>query len=607
MQKILHRLTVGLFAVSLSMAHSAFAQDQGSSFGEGEEDPTDEIFELIEDSPDDSVVELENQTADGEIQTVAEQAEANKETAESEADQAVKDRNVIDEIIVSAERRDANLQDVPIAVSVFTSETRQIVGLETVIDFAKHTPGLSYSSSDDRVFVRGIGRQTNTAGSEPGVAMYGDGAYDSSTVSIGGSDFFVERVEILRGPQGTLYGRNSIGGAINAISKRPKDVYAIDTRLGAVTYQGWGIAFLISVPINDRIRTSVGGAIGAQHEGYFENVATGKTAGGKLEGGLVDFQVEMDVTNNLSTWFRFFTGAADLYPKATNLVTPYDTAAFPSAYLTPGSALGYSQPSLVQLGDTQENPAVQDIRKYNVNTENEADIGEYYAILNHTTWQRENFDIKLIASLRNYIYNSMSDLDGTDVVSYNYPLLGEPTLPCDAPAACVEIFPNFTFGYLEDRNYGSIEVDFTSTHDGPLQWIAGLYYYREEMRQGVHFTTPDQPEMKVPAYFLDQNDAESVVASALGPLGFDFGIGPVMPIGPAPANPSGDVVTVDTKLSIRSYALFGQLDYYFSDAWKGTFGLRYSYDEKEAAENLRVVCFGCGEPVLIQPGVRLWM
>ncbi len=534
--------------------------------------------------------------------TTAQNAQVDSQTAQTPAS-AEETKKLIEEIIVSAERRDANLQDVPVAVSVFTSETRQIIGLDTLTDFAKHTPGLSYSSSDDRVFVRGIGRQTNTAGSEPGVASYGDGAYDSSTVSINGSDFFVQRVEVLRGPQGTLYGRNSIGGAINAISKRPKQEVGLDARLGYADYNAWSLSFIYNQPISDTIRASIGGSIGVQQDGYFKNVATGNDEGSAVEGGLAELQVEIDISESVTTWFRLFTGAADMRPRATNTIDPYDTAAFPSGYLTPGSALGYSQPSLVQLGSAKENPGVADPFKINVNTESTADIGDYYALINHTVWKRDNYDIKLIASRRSYTYNSLKDLDQTDVVSYNYPLLGDPSLPCDAPAVCVTIFPNFTFGYLEDRDYASIEIDFTSTGDGPLQWIGGLYYYWESMNQGVHFTTPDQPEMRSPFYFVDQNDPGSIVASGLGLLGLpDLGLGDVMPQGPAPANPSGDVVTVDTYLKVQSYALFGQVDYEVTDTLKATLGLRYTIDFKEADENLRVVCFGCGEPTLIQPG-----
>ena len=139
--------------------------------------------------------------------------------------------NVIEELVVTAEKREQSLQDVPVAISAYTAETRQLLGLQNVQDYTAFTPGLSYSGSNDRVFVRGIGRQTNTNGSDPGVATYTDGVYDAQTFTVGASDFFLDRVEILRGPQGTLYGRNSIGGAINAISKRPTEEFAAEARV----------------------------------------------------------------------------------------------------------------------------------------------------------------------------------------------------------------------------------------------------------------------------------------------------------------------------------------------------------------------------------------
>jgi iron complex outermembrane receptor protein len=140
----------------------------------------------------------------------------------------------VDEVIVTAEKRSESLQDVPVAVSAYTAETRQLIGISTIQDLANFTPGLSFSGSQDRVFIRGVGRQTNTNGSDPGVATYTDGVYDASTRSVSASDFFVERVEILRGPQGTLYGRNSIGGAINAIANGGLTI----NQNGSVTYTG---------------------------------------------------------------------------------------------------------------------------------------------------------------------------------------------------------------------------------------------------------------------------------------------------------------------------------------------------------------------------------
>jgi outer membrane receptor protein involved in Fe transport len=85
----------------------------------------------------------------------------------------------LEEIVVTAVKREQDLQDVPVSVTAYSDELREELALDSIADFARLTPSLAYSSGDDRVFVRGVGRQTNTNGSEPGVATYSDGIYDS--------------------------------------------------------------------------------------------------------------------------------------------------------------------------------------------------------------------------------------------------------------------------------------------------------------------------------------------------------------------------------------------------------------------------------------------
>src|SRR5215831_21248531 len=114
----------------------------------------------------------------------------------------------LEEIIVTAQKRSESLQEVPVAVTALTDETRQLVGIKSVQDMTDFTPSLVYYTGVDRMTLRGIGRLTNNAGTEPGVATYVDGFYVTSNILVGVSDLFNQRVEILRGPQGTLYGRN---------------------------------------------------------------------------------------------------------------------------------------------------------------------------------------------------------------------------------------------------------------------------------------------------------------------------------------------------------------------------------------------------------------
>ena len=120
----------------------------------------------------------------------------------------------IEELVVTAERRDQRLQDVPVAVTAYTSERRDVLGVANVEDLARVSPSVTYTNND-RLSIRGFGRLTNAIGTDPSVALYSDGIFSNSMADASTPSLFIERTEILRGPQGTLYGRNSIGGALN--------------------------------------------------------------------------------------------------------------------------------------------------------------------------------------------------------------------------------------------------------------------------------------------------------------------------------------------------------------------------------------------------------
>ncbi|MDO8380545.1 MAG: TonB-dependent receptor plug domain-containing protein, partial [Phenylobacterium sp.] len=145
---------------------------------------------------------------------------------------------MIEELVVTAEKREASLQDVPVAMTAYTSEKRDLLGVATVEDLARMTPSLSYTNND-RLAIRGFGRLTNAIGTDPSVALYSDGIFSNSMADSSTPSLFIERTEILRGPQGTLYGRNSIGGALNIISKRPTEDFNAEVRATLGNYGVW--------------------------------------------------------------------------------------------------------------------------------------------------------------------------------------------------------------------------------------------------------------------------------------------------------------------------------------------------------------------------------
>jgi iron complex outermembrane receptor protein len=197
--------------------------------------------------------------------------------AQSKSSATAAATNTIEELVVTAEKRAQSLQDVPVAVSAFTSERRDLIGITTVSDLTNFTPGLEYNAQNDRNTLRGVGRNTNVHAAEGSVAQYSDGIYTSSTVEAGKTPLFVDRIEVLRGPQGTLYGRNSIGGAINIISKRPTEDWYAEVRAQYQNYDHSILEGAVSGPTmipGVQFRAAAGWE--RQTEGWLKNTVPGQ-------------------------------------------------------------------------------------------------------------------------------------------------------------------------------------------------------------------------------------------------------------------------------------------------------------------------------------------
>ena len=143
--------------------------------------------------------------------------------AQQDASGVAQDSNS-DVIIVTANRRSESIQDTPMSITAFGGDelaNRSITSIEQVGAIA---PGVQISTyqGDTSIFIRGIGTPSTIAGTDSSTATYIDGVYISRPAAIGPQFFDIERIEVLRGPQGTLYGRNATGGAVNIVTNRPK-------------------------------------------------------------------------------------------------------------------------------------------------------------------------------------------------------------------------------------------------------------------------------------------------------------------------------------------------------------------------------------------------
>ncbi|HEV2816854.1 MAG TPA: TonB-dependent receptor [Allosphingosinicella sp.] len=198
----------------------------------------------------------------------------------ADADLAATDAN--DEVItVTARRRAESLIDVPIAVSAYSGEQLDNEGALDLTDIADTTPNVTIEASRGTnstltVFIRGVGQQDPVAGFEAGVGLYLDDVYMNRPQGALLDIYDVERIEVLRGPQGTLYGRNTIGGAIKYVTRRLPADPALGIRGTVGTYQQADLVLTASTPVTEDRRLRVGGAFARLSRGGFgDNLTTG--------------------------------------------------------------------------------------------------------------------------------------------------------------------------------------------------------------------------------------------------------------------------------------------------------------------------------------------
>ena len=153
------------------------------------------------------------------------------------------ERGGIEEVIVTAERQASSIQDTAISITAFDSTLIEALNLRNQEDLQNYIPATTIQPYD--ISIRGIGRMFRALGGDPGVGTYVDGAYsvDFGIASTDNGLYDIERIEILRGPQGTLYGRNSIGGAVNFITAKPSQDFSAEVRTLVGSYgmaEGYG-------------------------------------------------------------------------------------------------------------------------------------------------------------------------------------------------------------------------------------------------------------------------------------------------------------------------------------------------------------------------------
>jgi iron complex outermembrane recepter protein len=522
--------------------------------------------------------------------------------------------NVIEELVVTAEKREQSLQDIPVAISAFTSETRDTVGIQSIQDMTNFTPGLQYSTATDRVSLRGLGRLTNVLSADASVANYADGVYETFAVRAGSSTLFLDRVEVLRGPQGTLYGRNAIAGAINIISRRPTDEPYGEVRATYGNYNRSVLEAAYSGPINDQVKFRVAANWERQSKGWIKNTVPGMPSEGNvLDTFYGEVQVDVQFSERLEMWSKigytnWRNGAGgpgsqsagwspniydlsgnirpDVSPTNRNGGNGWDISQYYDAASHFNAGFGCSGLATNVVGagpDPCVNASNDSPWLLNRPQSYTVRVPNAYTVASHWTWHADNFDIKYIVGGTRYWYH----LNGSTPGGTRDPSILQYSLNSAVGGPPLVVYPQERFDYQERNGFISNELNLVSTTDGPFQWIAGAYYYHQAYKQPVS-TSEDPRQVQ---WF---STPPAVCASG----------GQTAPAVTAPCVP-GAGRRFDNRPDVKntSYAFYGQASYEVSPTLTLTGGLRYSHDRKYGTESTRILCFGLPACVGVPPEV----
>jgi len=456
-------------------------------------------------------------------------------------DAAVASRTTIETVIVTAEKREAKSQEVPIALSAIGGDMMDSMGIRDVASLGQRVPNLHFGPSptggENFITMRGLTSANTTNGGDTPVAFSIDGVYFGRSTGVDPEMFDIQTIEVLRGPQGTLYGRNSVGGSINVITNKPTDELSghVDALIGdynARIFRGWA-----NVPLYDcgdcKVLARIVG-VSANRDGYQKNLSTAPTATHNSDGQNYDmlrghllFQFNADVDLLLSA----------------NRSHSYSPVATKTQW---GGDLGYSDfingnPNRFAGQTWYDDPRVV-----------EKDYPETFKGVHQGMSATLNWNLgfakltSITARQKIYMFQS-NDADGSNL-----------------NMGTSEAWQVSTAQWSEELRLAS------NNEADPLKWIVGAFYFRENTKMGFPYS--------------------------------DTGVGLPQPLAGANVFIPYNLTSI-SKFRTTSWAAFGQVDYDLGKTSADipltvTLGLRYTRDKKQGWAHLNYYLSGIPVPPL---------
>ncbi len=472
----------------------------------------------------------------------------------------------LEEIVVTARKRTESLQDVPIAITAFTETTIQQAGIERPNDFITLMPNVTIVDTanvgDTQVSIRGI---VSTRDAESTFAYVVDGVLNTNPNAFNEELVDIQQIEVLKGPQGALYGRNAVAGAILVTTKLPSEEPAGKIKLSAGTEGIIKLAGSYSGALSDTLRGSISYSHREQ-DGHYENIFTGADdTVDYLEDDTARLRLVWDASEDLS--FDFKAGYSDVSAGAINFNAAFAIPAFVSIFGSPTFNSDVNDLDFIYAFNVPgENE--QQTTDLSLKMDYAASFGDVTANITYNDLEEYLLSDGTSATFYGYELTPQCQADRATLNSFSRPdLFGQPFQPFgvlppgpgnDFAGVYGPYTPTSCDGYqYQERNQNDISAEFrvTSNEDSELRWLAGAYATKIEREVVV-------------AYGADQG------------LGFER-----QPyVAPTGLNPT-DLLFWD-EFDTDVFAVFGQIEYDLSETLELALALRY--DREDRTVNNRV-------------------
>jgi len=469
----------------------------------------------------------------------------------------------IEEVVVTARKRSENLQEVPIAISAIDAETMERAGIERPADYISLIPNVTIVDTanvgDTQVSIRGI---VSTRDAESTFAYVVDGVLSTNPNSFNEELLDVQQIEVLKGPQGALYGRNAVAGAIIVTTKKPGDEFEAEVSGGVGNNSSYKASAMVSGPLSDSVAARISVST-RETDGFYNNIFLGRDdAVDYMEDTSVRARAIWTVSDDLELDFR--AGYSEVSGGAINFNAAFAIPLFVDVL---GSETYFADPNDLDWRFTFNTPGEneQETMDFAIKADWNLGFADLVASVAYNDLEEYLLSDGTAATFYGYELTSACQAGRRELNSFSRPdLFGDPLAPFLVLPSDPEGATNFQGIYgpynpltcdgyqYQERNQQDLSFDarLVSNEDSALRWIGGIYYA--------------------------QIEREVVVA-----YGADTGNGFLrQPYVPASGPNPTDLLFWD-EFNTDVYAIYGQIEFDLTDTVELAIAARYDREERE--------------------------